>query len=500
MRLLIANGTLVTPEGTRRADVLCEQGRIAGLLDAGVRARADELLDATGLLVFPGFIDPHVHSRDPGLTEKEDFAHVTRSALASGLTTILDMPNAVPPLTDVATFEQRAREHAAVAEVDFGLWAQTLGAENLDQLPSLAAAGAVAFKLFWGYGLDRRTKRLVYTFADVPPDEVLPPTPLGEIHEVMRELAAAGALMAAHCEDREIMAAGARPPRRPIQRYADLLAVRPPLAETVSVGLAAQLAADTSCRFHVVHVSAAQTVALLRQAQARGAPISGETCPQYLLLTDADYAELGPRMKVYPPIRTAADQAALWAGLADGTLASIGSDHAPHTAEEQERPLATRPAGILGIETLTPLMLDAMYRGCLSPERVAALLAGSTAVLYGIDHRKGLIRTGNDADFTLVDPARPFAVDVWRLHSLNPSSVWHGHRGHGVAVASVLRGAVLMRDGEPVGSPRGAFVRSRAAQGEARLNPRDRVAWPCTGLTNEHASPRVTYVGGPCEA
>jgi allantoinase len=464
MRVLIANGTLITPEGTQRADVLCEHGRIAGLLDAGAQVQADERLDATGLLVFPGFIDPHVHSRDPGLTEKEDFAHVTRAALAGGLTTILDMPNAVPPLTDVATFEQRAREHAAVAQVDFGLWAQTLGAENLDQLRHLANAGAVAFKLFWGYGLDRRTKRLIYTLADSPPEEVLPPTPLGEIHDVMRELADAGALMAAHCEDREIMGAAERALGRPIEGYADLLTVRPRLAETISVGLAAQLAADTGCRFHVVHVSAAQTVTLLRQAQARGTPITGETCPQYLLLTDADYAELGPRMKVYPPIRTAADQAALWTGLADGTLSSIGSDHAPHTAEEQERSLATRPAGILGVETLAPLMLDAMYRGRVSPEGIAALLAGRTAALYGIDHRKGLIRIGSDADFTLVDPARTFTIDAERLHSLNPSSVWHGHRGHGVPVASVLRGAVLMRDGEPVGSPCGQFVRSRTTQ------------------------------------
>jgi allantoinase len=422
-------------------------------------AQADERLDASGLLVFPGFIDPHVHARDPGLTEKEDFAHATRSALAGGLTTILDMPNAVPPLADAAIFEQRARDHAAVAEIDFGLWAQTLGAENLDQLTRLSAAGAVAFKLFWGYGLDRRTKRLVYTFTDASPDDVLPPTPLGEIHAVMRELAAAGALLAAHCEDRELVAAAQRALGRPIDTYADLLAARPVLAETVAVGLGAQLAADTGCRFHVVHVSAAQTVALLREAQARGVPISGETCPQYLLLTDADHERLGPRMKVYPPIRTAADQAALWAGLDDGTLVSVGSDHAPHTAEEQERPLATRPAGILGVEAIVPLMLDAMHRGRLAPERVAAVLAEDTARLYGIDHSKGLIRIGNDADFTLVDPARPFTIDTAAWHSLNPSSVWHGRRGHGVAVASVLRGALAMRDGEPVGPPRGALVR-----------------------------------------
>ena len=459
MRLLVANGIVVTRAGIQPADVLCENGRIAGLLGHGVEVQADERIDAGGLLVFPGFIDPHVHSRDPGLTEKEDFAHATRSALAGGLTTILDMPNAVPPLADVETFVQRARDHAAVAEVDFGLWAQALGAANLDNIAGLAAAGAVGFKLFWGYGLDRGTMQLVYNLAGTSADDLLPPTSLGDVRNVLREVARAGGLMAAHCENREIIGAAERALGKPVGNYADFLAARPALAETAAVALAVELAADTGGRFHVVHVSTGHTVALLRDAQARGVQITGETCPQYLLLTDSDYAALGSRMKVYPPVRTAADQAALWAGLRDATLVSVGSDHAPHTFEEQERPLASRPAGILGVETLVPLMLDAMHRGRLSPERLAGLLAEDTARLYGIDHRKGLVRIGNDADLTLVDPARSFTIDAAALHSLNPSSVWDRYHGHGVAVASVLRGEVLMRDGEPAGAPRGALVR-----------------------------------------
>jgi allantoinase len=464
MRLLVANGTVVTSQGIQPADVLCEDGRIAGLLGHGVSLAADERIDASGLLVFPGFIDPHVHSRDPGLTDKEDFAHATRSALAGGLTTILDMPNAVPPLADAETFEQRARDHAAVAEVDFGLWAQTFGSSNLSGIAGLAAAGAVGFKLFWGYGIDRGTKQLVYNLADAAPRGVLPPPPLGDILDVMREVASVGGLMAAHCENREIIAAAECALGKPIGNYEDLLATRPALAETAAVALATELAADTGCRFHVVHVSAGQTVALLRDAQARGVPITGETCPQYLLLTDSDYAVLGSRMKVYPPVRTAVDQAALWAGLRDATLMSVGSDHAPHTFAEQQRPLASRPAGILGVETLVPLILDAMHRGRLSAERLGRLLAEDTARLYGIDHRKGFVRVGNDADLTLVDPARPFTIDAAALHGLNPPSVWDGYRGHGVAVASVLRGVLLMRDGEPAGAPRGALVRRAGAR------------------------------------
>ena len=134
MRLLVTGGTLVTGAGTLDADVLCEDGRIAAILERGAAVPADERLDAAGLLVFPGFIDPHVHSRDPGITSKEDFAHSTAGALAGGLTTLFEMPNAVPPVTTAEIFEQRAREHAQVASVDFGLWGQAIGAENLDDL------------------------------------------------------------------------------------------------------------------------------------------------------------------------------------------------------------------------------------------------------------------------------------------------------------------------------------------------------------------------------
>ena len=133
LRLIIRNGLIVTPRGRYEADIECEDGRIAALVTRGkTPSRGKEVLDATGLLVFPGFIDPHVHSRDPGLTEKEDFAHSTRAAAAGGVTTILEMPNTIPPVSDAATFRERAEQYARVAFVNFGLWGISVGAENLD--------------------------------------------------------------------------------------------------------------------------------------------------------------------------------------------------------------------------------------------------------------------------------------------------------------------------------------------------------------------------------
>src|SRR5207248_2585062 len=150
---------------TVRGDVVCREGTIERVGDAN-RESVDEQIDARGLLVFPGFIDPHVHSRDPGLTHKEDFAHSTRAAAVGGVTTLFEMPNAIPPVTTAAIFEERAAQHGRVASVDFGLWGLALGAENLAEIGALFEAGAVGVKLFWGYALHRQTRTLVYNLGD----------------------------------------------------------------------------------------------------------------------------------------------------------------------------------------------------------------------------------------------------------------------------------------------------------------------------------------------
>ncbi|SHK09238.1 dihydroorotase [Pseudonocardia thermophila] len=463
MRIHITGGTLVTDAGQVRADLLCADGRIAAILESGATAAADERVDASGLLVFPGFIDPHVHSRDPGQVAKEDFAHSTLAALCSGVTTLLEMPNAVPPIGDRTVFEERAAAHERVASVDFGLWGQVFGASNLDDLPGLLDAGAVAIKLFWGYALDKRTKKLVYNTADAAPGDVVAPPDAGDVLRVFEVVGAHGGLLAAHCEDREVVLGGERALGREVRTYEDLLAGRPALAEVAAVSRAAEFSRVTGCRFHVVHISTARALEIVRAARADGVPISAEACPHYLWLTAADYARHGAGMKVFPPIRGAQDQEALWAAIADGTVCSVGSDHAPHAPEELGGSLAARPAGVHGVETMVPLMLDGMARGRITPERLAAVLAGDTARLYSIDHRKGRIAPGLDADLTLVDPHREHCITAAALHTKHKVSVFDGRTVRGAAVASLLRGEIVMRDGEPVQPGRGRLVRTSAA-------------------------------------
>ncbi|WP_051581510.1 dihydroorotase [Pseudonocardia acaciae] len=468
MRLHVTNGQLVTPAGMLHGDLLCEDGVIRGVLDAGTKVDADERYDASGKLVFPGFIDPHVHSRDPGLSHKEDFEHSTRGALTGGTTTVLEMPNAVPPVDSVEVFSQRREQHERSAWTDFGLWGLALGDANLDQIGPLFAAGAVAVKLFWGYALHRETRALVYNLGDEPPENVLMPPPNGQVLNLFAEVARHGGLLAAHCEDKDVLATSQERLGHPIESYQDLLDARPAAAEATTIAIATEFAKATGCRFHVVHLASSAGLDVVRWARRRGVAVSAETCPQYLTLTDQDYGRVGPVMKVYPPVRAQADQDALWSGLNEGLIVSAGSDHAPHTVEEKARGFETQPAGAVGCETFGPVLVDALLRGKTTATRLAEVTATETAKLYGLYPRKGVIRPGSDADLVVIDPEARRTVRNEELIAKQPVSPWHGFELRGAPVATILRGEVAVRDREPVGTRRGRFV---AAAHTADRNP-----------------------------
>ncbi|WP_037079508.1 dihydroorotase [Pseudonocardia spinosispora] len=463
MRLHITNGNLITPDGPLRADLLCDDGVISGVLDAGTRVDCDERYDAAGKLVLPGFIDPHVHSRDPGNNHKEDFDHSTRGALVGGVTTVLEMPNAIPPVETLEVFEQRRAYHEKSAWTDFGLWGLALGESNLDQIGPMFAAGAVGVKLFWGYALHKETRSLIYNLDDEPPENLLMPPPNGQVLRLFAEVARHGGLLAAHCEDKDVLATSQEQLGHPIESYEDLLAARPATAEATTIAIATEFAKATGCRFHVVHMASEAGLEAVRSAQRRGVPVSAETCPQYLTLTDQDYPRVGPVMKVYPPVREQRDQDALWNGLNEGSIVSTGSDHAPHTVEEKNRGFATQPAGGVGCETFGPLLIDAMLRGRTTAERLAQVAATETAKLYGLYPRKGVIRPGSDADLVIVDPEASRTVRNEELVAKQPVSPWHGVELRGAPVATVLCGEVVVRDREVVAPRRGRFVRAEHA-------------------------------------
>jgi allantoinase len=428
-------------------------GVVTSLETGGERAARE--VDATGLLVLPGAVDAHVHSRDPGFPEKEDFASLTAAAAAGGVTTVVDMPNTVPAVESVAVLLEKAELASSRALVDFGLWGLLGGATTTADVEGLLEAGAVGLKAFLGYAIRRGSRQVVLT-ADLGDPDLEPPPGYGAIARLAPDLARLRAPLAVHCEDADVLRAFARP----VSVYADLLASRPALAEAVAIAALGVISQRTGVELHVVHLSSALGLAAARDASRAGARLGLETCPQYLWLSDEDFGPLGQPLKMYPPVRTAADRAALREALRAGAIGRVGTDHAPHTDEEKlGRSLGEALAGSPGVETL--------YLSCLELARAqgdvaaaARWVAEGPARALRLHPRKGVIEPGADADLVLVDPAASTEVRAERLHSRQRHGVFEGRR-FGFAVRAVYsRGELVARDGEPVAGPgRGRLVR-----------------------------------------
>lgn len=457
MKSVIVGGTLIA-EGTRqRRDLEIDDGTIVRIADHIDTDAADLVFDATGHYVFPGFIDPHVHSRDPGGTHKEDFAHSTKAALLAGITTILEMPNASPPLLAADMVASRAEYLEARAFTDFGLWALVLGNESEAQLAALRAEGVVAAKLFWGYSFNKEQMTLVYGSDKDQTVELIPPADNGAVWSLLRNAAQADLLIGFHCEDRSVVEAATREIGTATTLEA-LTKTRPASAEAVSVATLVELLRDVGGRAHVVHVSSAPTAELLRNAQRDGISITGETCPHYLTFSTDDLASSGPSLKSYPPVRGSEHAAELWRAIQDSTIVSIGSDHAPHSCEEREGPFGSQPAGIGAVQTSTRLMLDAAAREQISLEQVSEVMSTGTAKIYGLYPRKGSLQVGADADIAIVDMERAWFIDAATLATKTPLSPWIGREGRGVPIAVFLRGQLAMAEGKVRGAAMGRFV------------------------------------------
>jgi len=459
--LLVRGGTVVHPHGAAKMDVLCEDGCIDALVRPGTGVSGADVVDAEGCLVFPGFIDPHVHSRDPNATWKEDFHHSTRAAAAGGITTVFEMPNVVPPVIDRASFEKRAEEFSDRAWVDYGLWGLAANASNLHTIAEMFDAGVVGVKLFWGYALDRNTLA-VLPGPNSASDNLMPPASNAEVLEVFRHVAACGGLLAAHCEDVSIneMAASSFGTTR---NYQDLLAVRPSAAESVAVALGIEFSRLTGCRFHVVHLSSASSASLVRWAREKSVPVTAETCPHYL--SPPEHRLLAEEsLKMYPPVRERNERDELWRALLDGTIISIGSDHAPHTVEEKMSPLDVQPPGLAGVQTVASVLVDQMLRGRLTEQQLCRLMSTNTARLYGVSSKKGTLEPGSDADLTVIDPNARTLILNEQQYSKSAISLWNDQELRGAVRATIVRGQLVAENGRVVSTaPVGQIV--RASQG-----------------------------------
>ena len=439
--VLIRGGEVVTPEGVRRLDLAIEGGTIVELA-AGLRGAAREEIDATGLHVFPGLIDAHVHFNEPGRTEWEGFDTGSAALAAGGGTCFFDMPlNSSPPTLDGASFDLKLAAARANSRTDFALWGG-LTPGNLDRMEELAERGVVGFKAFMANS----------GMEDFPTADDL------TLYRGMQKAAQIGLPVAVHAESEELtrrLAAEARAAGRVGAR--DYLDSRPPVAEAEAVQRACLFAMDTRCKLHVVHVSHWLGVAVVR-AFTRGedADVTCETCPHYLALSEDDAVRFGAAAKCAPPLRPPKDRNLLWKSLSDGAIDFVASDHSPSPPEMKRSDDFFRLwGGIAGVQSTLSLLLTGGPQ--LPLGRVATLSAGNVANRFDITG-KGHIRVGYDADLALVDVSAEYTLSRDMLLDRHKLSPYLGRTLRGAIKRTLVRGHSVVHDGKTVGQFRGRLV------------------------------------------
>jgi dihydroorotase len=428
--LLVRGGRVVDPsQGIDRIDdLLVRDGHVVAVGHAGTQpvGRVDETIDATGLVVTPGLVDMHVHLREPGREEDETIETGTRAALAGGFTSVACIPNTEPPIDSQAAVEFI---HQKAARADtcnvFVVACASRGREGkeLAEIGQLVEAGAVAFSDDGAPVYDAELMRRVFEYCRMFDKPFL-------AHEEVLELTAGGVMH----EGLVSLVLG--------------LKGMPAAGEEVMIGRDIALAEVTGGRLHVMHVSTAGGVALIRAAKARGIRVTAEACPHHFTLTDESLRGFDSNFKMSPPLRTAADVEAIIEGLVDGAIDCIATDHAPHALEKKMLELDRAPFGILGLETAVGLAVTRLVEpGRIGWPRLVAAMSTLPAEILGIN--RGTLRPGAVADITLIDPARSWRVDARRFASKSINSPFHGWTLQGRAVATIVAGRVKYRLQEP---------------------------------------------------
>lgn len=424
--LVIRSRRVALPDGIRAAAIAVQDGRIAALAGYDAVLPATTITDLADLVVLPGLVDSHVHVNEPGRTEWEGFATATRAAAAGGVTTIVDMPlNSLPPTVTLADLATKRAAALGKCHVDVAFWGGAIPG-NRASLRPLHEAGVAGFKCF------------------LSPSgvEEFPPLGLVEMEEVMRELAAFDGLLIVHAEDPEQL-------QDPVDgSYGAFLDSRPGAAESVAVQQVIALAERTGVRAHILHVSAAECLEPLAQAQARGVRITAETCPHYLTLSAAEATSTA--FKCCPPIRDPGNQDKLWQGLAQGVLSCVVSDHSPCTPGLKEGDFAAAWGGISSLQIGLPAVWTAARERGFGLTDVVRWMAAAPAELAGLAH-KGRIAVGCDADLVVFDPSARFVVDPKLLAHKNPITPYGGRQLSGVVHTTWLRGQVVGAGHPPAG-------------------------------------------------
>ena len=426
MKLLIKNGRVLHPvtSAVLLQDMLVEDGKIS-LLERGIEAEADQVIDASGLVVCPGLVDMHVHLRDPGLTYKEDIITGSAAAARGGVTSMACMANTSPVVDtpeQVTYILDKAKQGSGVQIHPVAALSKGLRGQEATDADALKKAGAIALSDD-GNNVDNANL----------------------MRDVLIKARRLGIPVLTHCEDTS-MVAGRSVNEGSVSRQL-WLEGRPAIAEEIIVMRDAMLAEETGAHVHIQHVSTAKSVDIIRRMKKKGVNVTCETCPQYFTLTEDEVLAKGPMARINPPLRTAQDVKGIIAGLKDGTIDVIATDHAPHSAEEKARPLTKAPSGMIGLETSLAITLTELYHN--QKMELPFIIRRMTTNPSDILHiPKGRMSLGVDADLTIFDPDEEWVIDPEQFASKARNTPFAGRKVKGRVKYTIVKGKVIYQDSD----------------------------------------------------
>jgi len=424
MTLLIKNGRVVHPVTgvVLSQDIFVENGKIA-MLEHGLDTEADQVIDAAGLVICPGLVDMHVHLRDPGFTYKEDVVTGSYAAAHGGVTSMACMANTKPVLDTPEQMEyiyNRTKEGSGVQVYPIGAVSKGLLGEEPTDAEALKKAGAIALS-----------------------DDGVNVDNANLMRDVLIKARRLDLPVLCHCEDTS-MVEGRAVNEGSVSRQL-WLEGRPAIAEEIVVMRDAMLAEETGAHVHVCHISTARSVDIVRRMKKKGVNITCETCPQYFTLTENEVLAQGSLARVNPPLRTAKDVQGILAGLKDGTIDAIATDHAPHSDEEKARPLTKAPSGMVGLETSLAITLTELYHsGHMElPDIIRRMSTNPADILH---LARGRMAIGAQADLTIFDPKEEWVIDPQQFVSKAHNTPFGGKKVKGKVKYTIVEGKVIYQD------------------------------------------------------
>jgi allantoinase len=427
----LRNCRYVSSSGIKRGSILIENGVIRSIKAGSVKA--ERTVDCEGKVVIPGAVDAHVHVYSPGWLE-DNFSTGTSSAAAGGVTTILDMPSEDPnPTNNVQSFLEKQRMAEKDAIVNFGLYGGEIRTEaDVAQISALSKVGAIGFKLIMGGP----------GFVDND----------GVLYSAFEEIGKANSIAVVHAENAALVTLFRSRLMSKRHDASAFLDARPQIIEEEALERCISFARSAGNRVHIAHLPSKRGLEMVARAKNEHLSVTVETCPHYLLLSRKDYERYGHLMIVTPPIRELADQKALWQGLSSELINILATDHCAYRRTVKDRgkdSVWDTPGGLPGLETLLPLMLTyGVAKGKLSLELLTRLVSERPAKIFGLYPRKGVIRTGADADLTLLDLKSRYRFRADSMRSIGDFSPFDGWEMRGKPVMTVVNGSIVMENGE----------------------------------------------------